>query len=134
MRAFVVLGLVFSTPSQETGSGKRLRDDLFCVERDANPQLSQSTLAHINISQLMTSSICSQPNLTPAYLTRRRLRLMRNRSQLERNLTTCMLFQCLRLGAPGAAGTMFSVCPSICVCVAACVLLMGDGGVSITRA
>ena len=29
MRAFVVLSLVFSLPSQETGLGKRLRNDLF---------------------------------------------------------------------------------------------------------
>jgi len=41
MRAFVVLGLVFSTPSQETGLGKRLRNDLFCVEWDVKPQLNQ---------------------------------------------------------------------------------------------
>ena len=32
MRAFVVLGLVFSIPSQEIGLGKRVRNDLFCVE------------------------------------------------------------------------------------------------------
>ena len=32
MCAFVVLGLVFSVPSQEIGLGKRLRNDLFCVE------------------------------------------------------------------------------------------------------
>ena len=41
MRAFVVLGLVFSTPSQETGLGKRLRNDLFFVEWDVKPQLNQ---------------------------------------------------------------------------------------------
>ena len=32
MRAFVVLGLVFSAPSQEIGTGKRLRNDLFDTE------------------------------------------------------------------------------------------------------
>jgi len=42
MRAFVVLGLVFFTPSQEIGLGKRLRNDLFCVDWDVKPQLSQS--------------------------------------------------------------------------------------------
>jgi len=42
MRAFVVLGFVFSAPSQEIGLGKRLRSDLFCFECDVKPQLSQS--------------------------------------------------------------------------------------------
>jgi len=32
MHAFVVLGLVFSIPSQEIGLGKHLRNDLFCVK------------------------------------------------------------------------------------------------------
>jgi len=40
MRAFVVLGLVFFIPSQDIGLGKRLRNDLFCVEWDVKPQLS----------------------------------------------------------------------------------------------
>jgi len=34
MGAFVLLGLVFSIPSQEIGFGKRLRNDLVCVEWD----------------------------------------------------------------------------------------------------
>jgi len=42
MHDFVVLGLVFSIPSEETGLGKRLRNDLFCVEWDVKPQLYQS--------------------------------------------------------------------------------------------
>ena len=42
MRAIVVLGLVFSIPSREVGSGKRLRNDLFCVEWDVKPQLDRS--------------------------------------------------------------------------------------------
>ena len=42
MRASVVLGLVFSVPSQEIGLGKRLRNDLFCVEWDIKAQLNQS--------------------------------------------------------------------------------------------
>jgi len=34
---FLVLGLVFfSIPSREFGLGERLRNDQFCVERDAN--------------------------------------------------------------------------------------------------
>jgi len=48
MRAFVVLGLVFSIPSQEIGSGKRLRNDLFCVEGDINPQLNQSLVCSLH--------------------------------------------------------------------------------------
>jgi len=39
MRAFILLGLVFSWPSQEIGFGKRLRDHLFCVAWDVKPQL-----------------------------------------------------------------------------------------------
>ena len=39
MRAFILLGLVFSWPSQEIGLGKRLRDHLFCVAWDVKPQL-----------------------------------------------------------------------------------------------
>jgi len=42
MHAFVVSGLVFSTPSQEIGLGKPLRNDLFCVEWDVKPHLSKS--------------------------------------------------------------------------------------------
>ena len=53
MHADAVLGLVFSAPSQEIGLGKRLRNDLFCVEWDAKLQLSQS----MNQS---TNSECSQ--------------------------------------------------------------------------
>jgi len=40
--AFVVLGLVSSVLSQEIGREERLRNDLFCVERDVKPLLSQS--------------------------------------------------------------------------------------------
>jgi len=43
MHAFVVLGLVFSIPSQEIGFGKCLRNDLFCVEWDVKLQVSQSS-------------------------------------------------------------------------------------------
>ena len=34
----------FPIPSQEIGLGKRLRNDLFCVEWDVKPQLSQSVI------------------------------------------------------------------------------------------
>jgi len=46
MRVFVVLDLVFfpSIPSQETDLGKRLPNDLLCVEWDIEPQLNQSIL------------------------------------------------------------------------------------------
>ena len=47
MRAFVVLGLVFSTPSQESGLGKCHRNDPFCIEWDVKPQLNQSIVAHV---------------------------------------------------------------------------------------
>jgi len=47
MCAFVVLGLAFSIPRQEIGlGGKRLQNDLFCVEGDVKPQLSQSLNLH----------------------------------------------------------------------------------------
>ena len=42
MRAFVVLGLVFSIPTQEIGLRKRPQNDLFCVEWDVKPQLNYS--------------------------------------------------------------------------------------------
>ena len=42
VRAFVVLSLVSSIPSQENGVEKRLRNDLFCVQWDVKPQLNQS--------------------------------------------------------------------------------------------
>ena len=41
MCAFGVLGLVFSIPSQEIDLGKRLQNDLSCVECDVKPQLNQ---------------------------------------------------------------------------------------------
>ena len=41
MHAFVVSGLVFSIPAQEIGLGNCLRNDIFCVEWDVKPQLSQ---------------------------------------------------------------------------------------------
>jgi len=38
---FCCVRFSFFIRSQETGSGKRLRNDLFCVEWDVKPQLSQ---------------------------------------------------------------------------------------------
>ena len=40
MLAFVVLGLVFSIPSQEIVFGKPLQNELFCVEWGVKPQLN----------------------------------------------------------------------------------------------
>jgi len=40
--AFVVLGLVSSVLGQEIGWEDRLQNDLFCVEWDVKPSLSQS--------------------------------------------------------------------------------------------
>ena len=37
-----MLGLVFSTLSQDIGLGKRRRNDLLCVDWDVKQQLSQS--------------------------------------------------------------------------------------------
>ena len=42
MRAFVVLGSVFSVPSQEIGLRKHLRNNLFCVEWDVKPRRCMS--------------------------------------------------------------------------------------------
>jgi len=53
MRAFVVLGLVFSISKQEIGLGKRLRNDLFSVGWDVKPQLSQSVNQPSGISLLI---------------------------------------------------------------------------------
>ena len=39
-RCYCVRFSFFSIPSQEIGSGKRLQNDLFCVEWDVKPQLS----------------------------------------------------------------------------------------------
>jgi len=54
MRAFVVLGLVFSIPSQKTVLEKRLRNDLFCVESDVKPQLINQSLTKILILVIIT--------------------------------------------------------------------------------
>ena len=41
MRDVVALGLAFSISTQEIGLGKRLGNDLFCVEWAVKPQLGQ---------------------------------------------------------------------------------------------
>ena len=53
LRVFLVLGLVFSIPSQETGLGKRLQNDLFCVERDVKAQFNQSI--HLQLKEAFIS-------------------------------------------------------------------------------
>ena len=55
MRAVVVLGLVFSIPSQEIGLGKRLRNDLFCVEWDSH---NQSLARRHTLTDLLLTSSC----------------------------------------------------------------------------
>jgi len=40
----ILLGLVFSVPSQEIGWEERLRHDLFCVEWDVKPYPVQFSL------------------------------------------------------------------------------------------
>jgi len=61
MRAFVVLSLVFSTPSQEIGLEKRLRHDLICIKWDVKPQLNQLIKQHglsikLNVSRNVDTS------------------------------------------------------------------------------
>ena len=47
MCAFIVLGLVFSIPSQEIGFGKCLRNDLFCIEWDVKQNSINQSLHSI---------------------------------------------------------------------------------------
>jgi len=42
MHAFIVLGLVISIRSQEIGLGKRLRNDLICLDRVGRKTTTQS--------------------------------------------------------------------------------------------
>jgi len=60
MHASVVLGLVFSIPSQEIGLGERLRNDLFCVEWDVKPQLNPSTFRTNAVDKYNDNSYCFQ--------------------------------------------------------------------------
>jgi len=50
--AFVVLGLVFSAPSQEIGWAECLRNDLFRVEWYVKPQLNQLILVVSLLTQI----------------------------------------------------------------------------------
>jgi len=51
---FVVLGLVFSIPSEEIGSGKCLRSDLFCVAWDIKPTQLINQCMNFNMFQAMS--------------------------------------------------------------------------------
>ena len=62
MRAFVVLGLVFSVPSQEIGLEKRLRNDLFCVKRDVNHNsVNQNRMGFLIHEQVPVSAVAYGP-------------------------------------------------------------------------
>jgi len=67
---FCCVGFSFSVPSQQTGSGKRLRNDLFCVEWHVKPQLDQSIGGHLppirDICPLPFLDICISPTTTIA--------------------------------------------------------------------
>jgi len=62
MHVFVVLGLVFNfiITSREIGLGKRLRNDLFCVEWDVKPQLNRS----INHNQVCVQHSAAAGSMT----------------------------------------------------------------------
>jgi len=60
MLASVMLGVVFSIPNQEIGLGKRLRNDLFCVECDVKPQLSQQRCVCVSASVQETEKLESE--------------------------------------------------------------------------
>jgi len=64
MRVFVVLDVIFSTPSPEIGFGKRLRNDIFSVDWDVKPQLNE-----IGASQQSTdgSGICKDGSSAIVY-------------------------------------------------------------------
>ena len=63
MHAFVVVSLVFSTPSQEIGVSKCLRSDLFCVEWNVKPPLNQSVMS-VRLSLSFHSSFWTNRPLT----------------------------------------------------------------------
>ena len=56
---FRVSCLVFSVPRREIGMVKRLRNDLFCVEWDVKPQLSnnQSAVCTVSVALLLANVI-----------------------------------------------------------------------------
>ena len=58
---FYCARFVFSSiTSEEIISGKLLRNDLFCVEWDVKPQLSQSvTVAAFNLSTHVVLALCA---------------------------------------------------------------------------
>jgi len=68
MRAFVVLCLVFSIPSQVIDLGKRLRNDLFCVEcavktttQSINQSVNQPTAL---AGKIMRSVVSVRPSVS----------------------------------------------------------------------
>jgi len=46
---FCCVRFSFSIPSQEIGLGERLRNDLFCVERDVKPELNKSITLSVHL-------------------------------------------------------------------------------------
>jgi len=68
MHAFVVLGLVFSIPSQEIGLEICLGMDLFCVQCDVEPQLDRSLNlgSAYHLSRLLDSLLVSECLLSTA--------------------------------------------------------------------
>ena len=66
MRAFVVLGLVFSIPSQDTGLVKRLRNDLFCVERVHETRTSSGTARMLENPLRKTTNTLRAPHRSAA--------------------------------------------------------------------
>ena len=59
MSVIVVLGSVYSVPSQEIGLRKRLWNDLFCVEWDVKPQLNQCLrLSGVEHAAAVTELVC----------------------------------------------------------------------------
>jgi len=67
MHAFVVLGLVFSIPSQEIGFGKCLRNDLFCVEWDENCNSVNQAGIFMETGHLLWAGIFSKESVMVAH-------------------------------------------------------------------
>jgi len=57
----------FSIPSQEIGLGKRLRNDLFCVDRDVKPQLNQSISVSYRYTKYRTIALCCLYDIRRAF-------------------------------------------------------------------
>ena len=61
----MALGLVSSVISQQIGWGKSLQNELFCVEWDVKPQLSQSISAYVGHKKMGHLSICFEQSHVP---------------------------------------------------------------------